>query len=108
MANACGPCIGQWQRQSKRGEVNTILNSFNRNFKGRNDANPNTLSFIASPEVVMALGLAGRLDFNPETDELQQGDRKLKFLPPKASELPERSFVIDTEGYVPPGKIRKK
>ena len=104
LANACGPCIGQWQRKLKKGQVNTILNSFNRNFKGRNDANPHTLSFIASPEVVMALGLAGRLDFNPETDELTQGDKKIKLHPPSASELPEKSFLIDTTGYQAPDK----
>ena len=104
LANACGPCIGQWQRKLKKGQVNTILNSFNRNFKGRNDANPNTLSFIASPEVVMALGLAGRLDFNPETDELQQGDKKIKFKAPSANELPEKAFLMDTKGYLPPNK----
>lgn len=103
LANACGPCIGQWQRNLKKGQVNTILNSFNRNFKGRNDANPDTLSFIASPEIVMAMGLAGRLDFNPETDELRQGDQTIKFTPPScAEELPKKSFVVDTTGYVVP------
>lgn len=108
LSNACGPCIGQWQRNLKKGEVNTILNSFNRNFRGRNDANPNTLSFIASPEVVMAIGLAGRLDFNPETDELIQGDKKIKFQAPSANELPEKSFIIDTSGYVPPKKDKNE
>ncbi len=108
LANACGPCIGQWHRNLKKGEVNTILNSFNRNFKGRNDANPNTLSFIASPEVVMALGLAGRLDFNPETDELVQGGKKVKLSPPSASELPKKPFVIDTTGYISPKKGKGK
>jgi aconitate hydratase len=72
LANACGPCIGQWKRDDvKSGEKNTILTSFNRNFRGRNDANMETLSFIGSPEIVMAMGLAGRIDFNPMTDELQ-------------------------------------
>ena len=107
LANACGPCIGQWQRNLKKDQVNTILNSFNRNFKGRNDANPNTLSFIASPEVVMALGLAGRLDFNPETDELQQGNKTLNFHPPSANELPEKAFLMDTIGYLPPDKNKE-
>lgn len=102
LANACGPCIGQWQRKLKKGQVNTILNSFNRNFRGRNDANPNTLSFIASPEIVMALGLAGRLDFNPETEFIQQGEKKIKFHSPEAKELPEKSFERDTKGYVSP------
>lgn len=104
LANACGPCIGQWQRNIKKGEVNTILNSFNRNFKGRNDANPDTLSFIASPALVMAIGLSGRLDFNPETDELEQGDKKIKFQAPKAPELPKETFLADTKGYLEPDK----
>ena len=108
LANACGPCIGQWQRNLKKNQTNTILNSFNRNFKGRNDANANTLSFIASPEVVMALGLAGRLDFNPETDELKQGDKSLVFQAPSANELPESPFVIDTEAYSPPSKNKEE
>ena len=102
LSNACGPCIGQWQRNLPKGKVNTILNSFNRNFKGRNDANPDTLSFIASPEVVMALGLAGRLDFDPETDILEQSGKKIKFQAPSAKELPEESFIIDSQAYSPP------
>ena len=104
LANACGPCIGQWQRKLPKGQVNTILNSFNRNFKGRNDANPNTLSFIASPEIVMALGLSGRLDFNPETDFLEQGGKKIKLSAPFAKELPDRSFVVDVTAYLAPSK----
>ncbi|MGI9549095.1 MAG: aconitate hydratase [Bdellovibrionales bacterium] len=102
LANACGPCIGQWQRPIKKGETNTIINSFNRNFKGRNDANPNTLSFIASPEIVMAIGLAGRLDFNPETDSIKQDGKSFQFKAPVAKELPEKDFVVDTKGYVAP------
>ena len=102
LANACGPCIGQWHRPVKKGETNTIINSFNRNFRGRNDANPNTLSFIASPEIVMALGLSGRLDFNPETDELERDGKKIKFKSPFAKELPEKPFVVDLEGYIKP------
>ncbi len=102
LANACGPCIGQWQRPVKKGETNTIINSFNRNFRGRNDANPNTLSFIASPEIVMAMGLSGRLDFNPETDELERDGKKIKFKSPVAKELPDKPFVVDLEGYVKP------
>ena len=101
LANACGPCIGQWNRGIKRGQTNTILNSFNRNFQRRNDGNPNTLSFIASPEVVMALGLAGRLDFNPETDELGRG---FKFQPPQAEELPLKGFISYFEGLETPNK----
>lgn len=103
LANACGPCIGQWKRDDiKKGEVNTIVTSFNRNFKGRNDSNQETLSFIASPEVVMALGIAGRLDFNPITDTLKtpKGDIKLKA--PEAPEYPANGFVSDPAGYQAP------
>ena len=103
LANACGPCIGQWRRdQYKKGQVNTIVNSFNRNFPGRNDANPNTLSFIASPEITMALGLAGRLDFDPQRDELKRNGKELKLKPPKASVLPEKGFSQISEGYIAP------
>lgn len=71
MANACGPCIGQWDRRDvKKGEKNTIVTSYNRNFTGRNDANPATHAFVTSPELVTALSLVGRLDFNPVTDQL--------------------------------------
>jgi aconitate hydratase len=76
LGNACGPCIGQWKRDDvKSGEKNTIVTSFNRNFRGRNDSNSETLAFIGSPEIVMALGLAGRLDFDPMTDELKDSNR---------------------------------
>lgn len=103
LANACGPCIGQWKRDDvKHGDKNTIITSFNRNFRGRNDANPETLAFIASPEVVMALGLAGRLDFNPLTEELVGPKGKVKLTPPSAPELPEKGFVPDTVGYQKP------
>lgn len=103
LANACGPCIGQWKRDDiKMGEKNTIITSFNRNFRGRNDANPETLAFIGSPEIVMALGLAGRLDFNPLTDELEGPKGKVKLKAPIAPELPEKGFVPDTEGYQKP------
>ena len=104
MANACGPCIGQWKRSDyKKGEVNTILNSFNRNFRGRNDANPETLSFISSPEIVMALGLAGRLDFDPRTDELKgpKGET-LKLKSPFAEVFPSKGFLHDSKGYTAP------
>jgi len=101
LANACGPCIGQWKRDDvKPGEKNSILNSFNRNFPGRNDGNADTLSFIASPEIVMALGLAGRLSFNPLTDELPGG---VKLRPPKpADEVPREGFATPMEGFVAP------
>ena len=103
LANACGPCIGQWKRDDvKTGDVNTILTSFNRNFRGRNDANPETLCFIGSPEIVMAMGLAGRIDFNPMTDELVGPNGKMKLKAPFAPELPEKGFMPDTEGYQKP------
>lgn len=103
LANACGPCIGQWKRDDiKHGEKNTIVTSFNRNFRGRNDANPETLAFIGSPEVVMALGLAGRLDFNPMTDELEGPKGKIRLKAPTAPELPEKGFVPDIQGYQKP------
>jgi len=106
LSNACGPCIGQWKRDDiKSGEKNTIVTSFNRNFRGRNDANNETLAFIGSPEMVMVLGLAGRLDFNPMTDELETPKGKLKFKAPEAPELPAKGFVPDPQGYqAPAGK----
>lgn len=105
LSNACGPCIGQWKRDMPKGTVNTIVNSFNRNFRGRNDSNPETLSFIASPEIVMALGLAGRLDFNPATDEFEANGKKVKLKAPVAPELPAKGFSPDLEGYqAPKGK----
>ena len=109
LANACGPCIGQWKRDDiKVGDKNTIVTSFNRNFRGRNDSNSETLAFIGSPEIVMALGLAGRLDFNPLRDELQGPEGKIKLQPPTAPELPLNGFVADTEGYQKPegGKVQ--
>ncbi len=103
LANACGPCIGQWKREDiKTGDKNTIITSFNRNFRGRNDSNAETLAFIGSPEMVMALGLAGRLDFNPMTDELEGPNGKIKLKVPEAPELPAKGFVADTEGYQKP------
>lgn len=104
LANACGPCIGQWRRDDfKKGQVNTIVNSFNRNFKGRADANPSTLSFIGSPETVMALGLAGRLDFNPATDTIKTAEGKeVKLEAPEALEYPAAGFVADPEAYQKP------
>ncbi|MDX9730740.1 MAG: aconitate hydratase [Bdellovibrionales bacterium] len=107
MANACGPCIGQWRRDDvKSGTVNTIVTSFNRNFRGRQDSNPETLAFIGSPELVMALGIAGRLDFNPVVDELTTPDgKKMKLKPPVADDLPAKGFVPDPDGYqAPAGK----
>jgi aconitate hydratase len=104
LANACGPCIGQWRRpEIKKGERNTIVTSFNRNFPGRNDANPETLAFMGSPEIVMAYGLAGRLSFNPLADPLDGPGGPWRLAPPKkAPEIPERGFVMSREGYLPP------
>jgi aconitate hydratase len=109
LANACGPCIGQWKRDDvKTGTKNTIVTSFNRNFRGRNDSNAETLAFIGSPELVMALGVAGRLDFNPMTDELKTPKGGIKLKAPEAPELPSKGFVADTEGYQKPqGKDAK-
>ncbi len=104
LANACGPCIGQWNRtEVKRGTRNSILNSYNRNFPRRNDGNPETLSFIGGPEIVTALALAGTLKFNPLTDTLRGADGKeFKLSPPVGDELPERGFVFDEKGFIPP------
>jgi aconitate hydratase len=104
LANACGPCIGQWRREEiKKGEKNTIVTSFNRNFPGRNDANPETLAFMGSPEIVMAYGLAGRLSFNPMTDTLPGKGAPWKLAPPApAPELPARGFILSRAGYDAP------
>ena len=104
LANACGPCIGQWNRQDvKMGEKNTIVTSYNRNFTGRNDANPQTHAFVASPEIVTALALAGTLEFNPETDTLIGDDGKpFKLDSPYGDELPERGFDPGRDTYQGP------
>jgi aconitate hydratase len=104
LANACGPCIGQWKRDDvKPGESNSIISSFNRNFPKRNDGNAATLAFIGSPEIVTAFALAGDLRFNPLTDTLTtEGGRKIKLSPPSAPELPSKGFVAGEAGYLPP------
>lgn len=104
LANACGPCIGQWQRDDiKPGEVNSIITSFNRNFRGRNDANNETLGFISSPELVVAFTAAGSIAFNPMTDMLEgAGGKKVKLKEPVGIELPEKGFVAGVAGYVAP------
>ncbi len=110
MANACGPCIGQWRRDDMaKGTTNTIVTSFNRNFRGRQDDNPETLAFIGSPELVMALGIAGSLEFNPLVDELTAPDgKKIKLKPPVADDLPARGFVPDPDGYQAPAGATAK
>ncbi|XP_043598473.1 aconitate hydratase, mitochondrial-like [Bombus pyrosoma] len=104
LANACGPCIGQWDRQDiKKGDKNTIVTSYNRNFTGRNDANPATHAFVTSPELVTALSIAGRLDFNPVTDKLKGKDGKEFLLKdPFGDELPSRGFDAGMETYDAP------
>lgn len=104
LANACGPCIGQWKRNDVIfGEKNSILTSYNRNFSGRNDANPGTHSFVASPEIVIAMALAGKMSFNPLVDELvNDKGEKIRLAPPKGPELPENGFVGGGMGYVAP------
>lgn len=106
LANACGPCIGMWSRDDiKQGERNTIINSYNRNFAKRNDDNPNTLAFVASPEIVTAYALAGRLSFNPLTDKLTNDKgEQVKLEPPTGVELPARGFDPGDSGYVEPAK----
>ena len=106
LANACGPCIGQWKRDDiTPGERNSIITSFNRNFQKRNDGNAETLAFIGSPEIVTALALAGSLKFNPLTDTLKGTDGKeFKLNPPTAQELPEQGFIADETGFIPPAK----
>jgi aconitate hydratase len=106
LANACGPCIGQWKRGADIPKRNSILNSFNRNFPGRNDGSPDTLSFIASPEMVMAVGLAGRLSFNPLVDALKAPDgREFRLRPPApADEVPANGFATPMEGFVAPAE----
>ncbi|MDX2474809.1 MAG: aconitate hydratase [Candidatus Krumholzibacteria bacterium] len=105
LTNACGPCIGQWERDDiKTGEPNSIITSFNRNFAKRNDGNPQTNAFISSPEIVMAYGLAGTLKFNPLTDALTGADGQEVRLkaPGVADQLPPQGFVFDETGYQAP------
>ena len=106
LANACGPCIGQWKRHDvKKGERNSIITSFNRNFAGRNDANPETHAFVASPEIVTALAFAGRLTFNPLLDSLvNDAGTNVKLNPPTGDELPRRGFAPGENGYVGPAR----
>jgi aconitate hydratase len=104
MSNACGPCIGQWNRHTDDPQrKNSIVNSFNRNFAKRNDGNPNTHSFVASPEIVTALVLAGRIDFNPLTDTvINKKGEKVHLDPPRGIELPLQGFDVRDLGYLAP------
>ena len=103
LANACGPCIGQWKRSNiEAGETNTIVTSFNRNFPARNDANPQTLAFIGSPEMVVAAAFAGRLDFDPRRDAIPKDGGAFRFDAPVGDELPADGFALGDEGFVPP------
>ncbi len=106
LANACGPCIGMWKRMDiKTGEKNTIVTAFNRNFAKRNDGNPETLAFVASPEITTALAIAGSLSFNPLTDELvNEKGEKVKLNPPSGEELPPKGFDEGSSGFIPPAK----
>ncbi|XP_032777120.2 probable aconitate hydratase, mitochondrial [Daphnia magna] len=105
LANACGPCIGQWDRKDvKKGEKNTIVTSYNRNFTARNDANPATHAFVTSPELTTALALAGTLDFDPRTSKLKGANGEEFLLSnPYADELPARGFDPGQETYQAPG-----
>jgi len=102
--NACGPCIGQWDRDgSDKGEKNTIVHSFNRNFSKRADGNPNTHAFVASPEMVAALAISGRLDFDPTTDSLINENGEAVMLDePQGLELPTAGFAVEDAGYIAP------
>ncbi|GDX46862.1 aconitate hydratase [Bacteroidota bacterium] len=104
MANACGPCIGQWARHTDDPtRANSIITSFNRNFSKRNDGNPQTRAFVASPEIVTALTIAGDLTFNPLTDTLLNEDGvAVKLDPPNGDELPTNGFAVEDAGYVAP------
>lgn len=104
LANACGPCIGQWARHTDDPmRANSIITSFNRNFSKRNDGNPQTRSFVASPEIVTAMAIAGDLTFNPLTDTLTNEDgQQVKLDPPSGQELPPKGFAVEDAGYLAP------
>lgn len=106
LANACGPCIGQWSRHNADpSRKNSIITSFNRNFSKRNDGNANTHAFVASPEIVTALAIAGTLSFNPLTDTLENEDGlQVRLDPPVGHELPPKGFDVEDAGYVAPAE----
>lgn len=101
--NACGPCIGQWERTGDNNRVNTIVHSFNRNFSKRADGNPNTHAFVTSPEMVAAIAISGELGFNPITDTLTNANgEQVKLDPPVGDELPDKGFAVEENGYQEP------
>jgi aconitate hydratase len=106
LANACGPCIGQWARHTDDPDKkNSIITSFNRNFSKRNDGNPNTHSFVASPELVTAMAIAGDLAFNPLTDTLTNADgEEVKLAEPMGIEMPPAGYAVEENGYHAPAK----
>jgi len=110
LANACGPCIGQWKRTDvQKGEKNSIVTSYNRNFTGRNDGNPETHAFVTSPEVVTALVISGDITFNPEKDFLTgKNGEKFKLNPPKGLDLPTKGFDAGENTYQAPAKDGSK
>ncbi|KAI9815025.1 MAG: aconitate hydratase [Pycnora praestabilis] len=104
LANACGPCIGQWNRTDgvERGDSNAILSSYNRNFRGRNDGNPETMNFLASPEIVTAMSYTGSTTFNPLTDTIPTpSGTAFRFSPPKGFELPSTGFALGNPAFLP-------
>jgi aconitate hydratase len=106
LANACGPCIGQWARHgADKQEKNSIITSFNRNFAKRNDGNPNTHSFVSSPEIVTAMAIAGDLCFNPLTDTIEnENGEQVKLDEPQGLELPLKGFAVEDNGYQAPAR----
>lgn len=108
--NACGPCIGQWDREgADKQEKNSIVHSFNRNFAKRADGNPNTHAFVASPEMVAAIAITGRLDFNPITDTITNAKgEQVKLAEPKGNELPTKGFAVEDNGYQAPAEDGSK
>ena len=103
--NACGPCIGQWERSGDNTRVNTIVHSFNRNFSKRADGNPNTHAFVTSPEMVAAIAISGDLGFNPITDTLtNEKGEQVKLDPPVGEELPSKGFAVEDNGYQAPAE----
>jgi len=104
--NACGPCIGQWDREgAEKKEKNSIVHSFNRNFAKRADGNPNTHAFVTSPEMVAAVAISGRLDFNPVTDTLiNEAGEAVKLNEPSGFELPTKGFAVEDNGYQAPSE----